>query len=490
MNSTLFSKQPCAWLVGAISEKTVAFCTLLVQQGIELVVSDAHASPLKSANVPCTVLEQVLQAAERLNSNAQSELSLWIALTDAIGQGSKLRWVICTLPDRATADPFELASVNITRTFVQGQGHPTVVLDVNDELLQIGQQESRRQAAHANLKHIAAQHMGAWDVERQALRGIVADGAGLVLTQWPMGEDQQFDRYFDGTQWLASVQDVTLLSGPPPKAMDLIGLDTAFHAACWSGSSKVVTIATAGRLCALALSDLTHSIACHRALTFAADGAQDAVMVCSSGIDITTARALTGHTNWPKLRVIAAPSISDEALELLVDDERLLILSLPQPWTSKVHRELIATAFGVFHRPRRAMESSYLIGAPLGSQALSESAAIMMQTALHASSYVQSRAMVIADAEGTLAICGGQSLSTDAVQIGIARARRFQRPCVAVVDGALHHVALIAQLVACKIEAIAVQSPELIAEEVVQAADAAGLCIVAAPDDWRTVLTR
>ena len=340
----------------------------------------------------------------------------------------------------------------------------------------------------AALRVKALQHVAAFDDLTNQAHGFTTRAPtqqGLMLAPWPVPSSQRVARLHDPSGWLCGVQPIELVSGPLPDAQTLLTLDAALQMMRWPGGGASAATAINGQPCAFAVSESNLPRAAARALGADPVAAQGGVLACNGAVDITAARALIRHAGVGGLRVLAATEFSQEATALLGANEGLLLLRLVGEGPYGGHVQLRSTHFGVFTRD---VADPYGAEMPpltqLGKVALSAELASMGPVALHVCRQLTGQAVALCDAEGSIAVCGGQAHAMDGVQVATAKARRVARPCVAVVNGVIGMPQAITALQRAKVQALIVRGLGAGAEAIVSAADAIGVSLLQLPDDW------
>ncbi|MCO4764117.1 MAG: hypothetical protein KC502_21580 [Myxococcales bacterium] len=340
----------------------------------------------------------------------------------------------------------------------------------------------------AVLRNKALAHVAAFDRVLQEARGadsLIEQRGGLVLTPWPVEGSERLERLHDPSGWLCGVQPIEVLSGPLPDGQTLLTLDAALQMMHWPGQGVSATTAINGLPCAFALSQAGAPRALLRAMSADPVATQGGILTCSTALDVTAARALLRHPNITTLAVLAAPDFSDEAIELLATREDLLLLKLPGDGNFGARTRLRPTSFGVF---MRQTADPYAAELPeltqLGTIEVNDNERANLLVALHGCRQLPQRAVCIADAEGTIALCGGQPHVMDAIQIATAKARRLARESAMVVDGTLLHPQAIDALRRSKVSAVAVRELGAKSETIIEAANLASIALLQLPEDW------
>ncbi len=418
----------------------------------------------------------------------------WAADDDETRHGAGPSALICALPvpapaaGRALRDA--LARAQLLRQSL-ANGAVTVLVDAVDTatfVLALADHDPERAEA---LRLKAVNHLAAFDRSLQRAQGAEPEPpTGLVLAPWPVTARRRLERVHDTSGWMTRVQPIQPLCGPTPDAHGLLTLDAALSLIRWKPGVTAAALAHGGRPCSLAVSLTGTSRALLRALGSDPLGADGGTLACSAPLDLTTVRALLQHPMAGKIAALAAPDVEPEALALLQERDDLLVLRMPDIAAHGPARQLRSTAFGVFVRDAQRHVDPALgaLQRTDGGGAPEEPWAGMLAIAMHVCGQLPGHATVVADGDGTLALCAGQTHALDAAQVAAAKARRAARPCAAVIDGPLTHPQVVAALARAQVKALAHRGVERDEAAILAAAGEAGMALFTLPDTWATDL--
>ena len=242
-----------------------------------------------------------------------------------------------------------------------------------------------------------------------------------------------------------------------------------------------------GHICAIAHTPDSTARAILRALAGDPGAAKEGTIVVSGRVDLTSARALLDNAHGRGLATLAASAFDEAAVTALQEagEMRLVELDLSRP--GRTSRRLQPTRFGVLLLELAEPLADQLLLRQIGKVAQTAAMLPALRLAMSAARHAGCAAAAIAEADGTLAICAGQAHIRDAIQVAVAKARRFGRPGVLALNAPLDQPDVLAVLARANVIAVVQPGPAANEAEMGLAADAAKIALVAADGNWRCV---
>ncbi len=294
-------------------------------------------------------------------------------------------------------------------------------------------------------------------------------------------------RYEDASEMFSTRGSYHQVSGSRVSLEALVDVDLGWSLLTDLPQGESVVLCRRGHPCAVANVPDSATRAMLRALGGDPAAALGGTLVCSGRVDLTCARALKEHQSGKLLSTIAASHFDEPAIEALAELGDIRLLQIAPERTGTTTKRMRATRFGVLLQDLDAdmgpLDGLKTVGSVVLVPGLESALMIAMATARH----VGTIGAVIAEPNGTVAICAGQAHLRDAVQIAAAKARRFTRPCVMAVDAPLDHPDALMILGKTPVKAVVHPGPTPDEAAIATAADGAGITLLSSERGWHRV---
>lgn len=292
--------------------------------------------------------------------------------------------------------------------------------------------------------------------------------------------------YNDTTATIAGAAALRVAHGPPPNARQRLDIDVAVGMLADVPHGAAAVVAANGHLCALACASDSGMRAIFRAIGADPTAAASGLLAFNGRFDATLARALSDFEAAKGLRLIAAEGFDDDVVEALGGSGARTLIEVPADRRGHITADLRPTRFGVLVEPTPPhavdlMNANIVTETPPPTELL-----LAAELGFRAARHCNSTCVVLADGFGTIALSAGHAHVSDAVQIAVAKARRANRPCVAVVDHGIALPALLTALIRARVGMLVVPAGTT-TTAISSAADLVSLCIVEIGAGWRTL---
>lgn len=294
-------------------------------------------------------------------------------------------------------------------------------------------------------------------------------------------------RYADVRGLFAVEAGHRVLTDVPTTVESLIDADLGWSMVRDLSGGYAAALVRHGRACSLAQVQESASRAMARAIGSDPSGAVDGTIVTSTRVDLTCARALKEHIQGARLATLVAPDFDEEALALLREGAGLRLVAMHDDTSDAARRILSPTRFGLLLREMSGPMPALDALEPLGQRPLPAELVPAARIAVSAARHTVSAAVAIADATCTTAICGGQAHVMDAVQIAVAKSRRYLGPLVLATDTPLTHPDAFRVLARSQVKAVVQPSTPDRDPAMVQAADGVDIALLGLFDGWHRV---
>ncbi len=271
-----------------------------------------------------------------------------------------------------------------------------------------------------------------------------------------------------------------LLSGKPLSFNNLVDADVAWSAALDLPPHLFgAVVVKHANPCGAAAMQMSMAAAVFRAIDGDPVSAYGGIVALNRPVDLAAARGLADKF----LEVILAPSFEDEALELLGAKPNLRLVSMGKRSESRILREVKISHFGVLVQSPddgQASHEAETLAATRVVTAVAPAADLQAAMAMAWSvvKHVKSNAIVLADDFGTVGIGAGQMSRVDAAVIAAGKCRKGYKPLVAASDGFFPFADGLEVLVRAGVKVIIQPGGSKRDDEVIAAANAAGLAMV------------
>lgn len=510
----------------------------LAEQGLLLVASGGTEKALRMARLPVVAVSKLTGVGEFLDGRVKT---LHPAIhggilarrdrpshLEALGQAgiAPIDVVVCNLypfaetiaragvTDDEALEQIDIGGPAMIRAAAKNFRDVVVLVDPADygpvlDAWEAGRLDAtlRRQLAHKAFRHVAAYdgHIAQWlggDEEpghaepvAVAIAGeaaepgprtdpqagpVLADGDELLHLANPTalryGENphQAASRLDDRSATFVAASGWRQLHGKPLSYNNLLDADAAWAlVADLHGAQAAACVVKHGNPCGAAVMPTSTAGAVLRALDGDPLSAYGGILAVNRPFDLAAARALGDRF----VEVILAPDFDPEAVEALSARANLRLLAMGDVRRA-VLRELRATHFGLLVQDPDA-SALELDGATVATQVQptpQQWAALAM--AWRVVKHVKSNAIVIADEHGTVGIGAGQMSRVDAATIAVGKCRKGYKPLAAASDAFFPFADGVETLLRCGVRAIVQPGGSKRDEEVIAAADAAGIAMV------------
>lgn len=317
-----------------------------------------------------------------------------------------------------------------------------------------------------------------------ATRGMVAVASGGEKMFVETVGAPAAHRYEDATNLFVERASFRNLTGGRNTPQSLIDADLGWSLLRDLPGGQRAVLCRMGHVCAVASVTDSSARAILRALAGDPNAATGGTLVVSGNVDVTCARALLESKYGRTLSTLAAAGMDEEAAAALREAGQMRLLQLDFSRPGGTIRRLRPTRFGVLIEELAEPLADDLGLRRVGNIELKPAMLPAARVAVSAARHSSSAAAVIAEVGGTLGICAGQAHVRDAIQIAVAKARRFGRPGVLAVDCAIDRADALTVMARAGVVAVVQPGPTENEAEIGLAADGVEIALLAIDGNW------
>jgi phosphoribosylaminoimidazolecarboxamide formyltransferase/IMP cyclohydrolase len=496
----------------SVSDKrgVVELATALSALGYEIVSTGGTAKALAKAGVPVTPIEVITGFPEMMDGRvktlhpnvhggilARRDIPDHVNSMEEYGIGPIDIVAVNLYPFRETVakpgvtwdeavENIDIGGPSMVRSAAKNHEFVTVVVDPEDYQGLIGalknnalDQTARRQLAQKAFAHTAAYDSAIANWLGGQLQ--ITDGDLLLPLTMPdklrYGENphQQAWRYNDEAKVLVDAAPFKIHQGKELSYNNLVDADAAWALLCdLPVDLPGCVIIKHTNPCGVGVVPTSVGGAILRALEADPVSAFGGVLAVNREFDVTAARAVGDRF----LEVILAPSFDEDALQILSVKTNLRVVTMGAPRTDNVKRVVKSTVFGVLVQTPDNDGLSVRNAQVVTKKTPTEAQWAALDIAWRVCKHVKSNAIVTADEQGTVGVGAGQMSRVDSAIIATGKVRKHLKAIAAGSDAFFPFPDGLEQLAKAGIQAVAQPGGSKKDQEVIDAADKAGIAMV------------
>ncbi len=496
----------------SVSDKrgVVELARALDALGYEVVSTGGTAKAIFDAGVPVTPIEAITGFPEMMDGRvktlhpnvhggllARRDNPEHLASMDEFGIGPIDVVAVNLYPFRETVakphvtwdeavENIDIGGPSMVRSAAKNHAFVTVVVDPDDYpgLIYALQTNAVDETARRQLAQKAFAHTAAYDAAIASWLGGqlgITEGDMTVPLTHPdklrYGENphQSAWRYNDDAKVLVDAAPFKVHQGKELSYNNLVDADAAWALVCdlpkdLPGS----VIIKHTNPCGVGVVPTSVAGSILRALEADPVSAFGGILAVNRAFDVTAARAVGDRF----LEVILAPSFDEDALEVLAAKQNLRVVTMGAPRLDNVKRVVKSTAFGILMQTPDLGGLDVRSGQVVTKKQPTEAQWAALDIAWRVSKHVKSNAIVTADEQGTVGVGAGQMSRVDSAIIATGKVRKHMKPIAAGSDAFFPFADGVEQLAKAGIQAVAQPGGSKKDQEVIDAADKAGMTMV------------
>lgn len=341
----------------------------------------------------------------------------------------------------------------------------------------------------------AAPAAAAHEESRQAIAATGGDVTRGLVAAVSGGEEMLVEavgaakavRYEDAKELFVQRGTFRKVAGGRTTLEAITDVDLGWSVLCDLSVGHGAVLSRAGHVCAVARATDSAARAILRALACDPGAAVGGTLVVSGRVDLTSARALLDNAHGRAIVTLAASAFDEAAAKALQETGQMRLVQLDFGRPGQTTRRLHPTRFGVLLQDLAEPLTGPFATRNIGKVAVPAVHTPALRMAVAAARHAAIAAAVIAEVDGTLAICAGQAHVRDAIQVAVAKARRFSRPAVMAVNTPLDQPDIFAVLARGNVLGVVQPGPAANEASMAEAADTAKIALLAVDGRWQRI---